>query len=104
MKPHCLHTSARVRSWKGHDMVSVGIAGLGQMGGAALRILLDHLPDAQFLAMDRSPEALRRAEALDPMRVRGRIVDVTTGSVDLDGVDLVLNMSGPCYAGSGSLA
>jgi saccharopine dehydrogenase-like NADP-dependent oxidoreductase len=85
-------------------MVSVGIAGLGQMGGAALRILLDHLPDAQFLAMDRSPEALRRAEALDPMRVRGRIVDVTTGSVDLDGVDLVLNMSGPFYAGSGSLA
>ncbi|GAS90149.1 saccharopine dehydrogenase family protein [Mycolicibacterium brisbanense] len=85
-------------------MVSVGIAGLGQMGGAALRILLDHLPDAQFLAMDRSPEALRRAEALDPGRVRGQIVDVTTGTVDLDGLDLVLNMSGPFYAGSGSLA
>ncbi|OBC12638.1 saccharopine dehydrogenase [Mycobacterium sp. 852013-50091_SCH5140682] len=85
-------------------MVSVGIAGVGQMGGAALRILLDHLPDAQFLAMDRSPEALRRAEALDPRRVRGQMVDVTTGTVELDGLDLVLNMSGPFYAGSGSLA
>lgn len=85
-------------------MVSVGVAGLGQMGSAALRILLEHLPDAQFLAMDRSPEALHRAEALDPGRVQGRIVDVTADSVDLGDVDLVLNMSGPFFAGSDSLA
>lgn len=85
-------------------MVSVGIAGLGQMGSAALRILLEHLPDAQFLAMDRAPEALHRAEALDPARVRGRVVDVTAESVDLGGVDLVLNLSGPFFAGSDGLA
>lgn len=85
-------------------MVSVGIVGLGQMGGAALRILLEHLPNARFLAMDRAPEALQRAESLDPQRVQGRIVDVTSESVDLTGVDLVLNMSGPFFAGSDSLA
>lgn len=85
-------------------MVSVGIVGVGQMGGAALRILLEQLPNAQFVAMDRSPEALRRAEALDPARVRGRVVDVSAASVDLGGVDLVLNMSGPFFAGSDSLA
>lgn len=85
-------------------MVSVGIAGLGQMGSAALRILLEQLPDAQFLAMDRAPEAVRRAESLDPARVRGRVVDVTAESVDLDGVDVVLNLSGPFFAGSDGLA
>ncbi|ROZ99350.1 saccharopine dehydrogenase family protein [Gordonia sp. OPL2] len=85
-------------------MVSVGIVGVGQMGGAALRILLEQMPDARFLAMDRAPEALARAEALDPQRVGGRVVDVSAESVDLSGLDLVLNMSGPFFAGSGSLA
>ena len=85
-------------------MVSVAIVGVGQMGGAALRILLEELPDARFVAMDRAPEALARAEALDPRRVSGRVVDVSTEEVDLAGVDLVLNMSGPFFAGSGSLA
>ncbi|MGW8812507.1 saccharopine dehydrogenase family protein [Gordonia terrae] len=85
-------------------MVSVAIVGVGQMGGAALRILLEELPDARFVAMDRAPGALARAEALDPRRVSGRVVDVSTEEVDLAGVDLVLNMSGPFFAGSGSLA
>ena len=77
-----------LRYWNRFDMVSVGIAGLGQMGSAALRILLEQLPDAQFLAMDRAPEAVQRAESLDPARVRGRVVDVTAESVDLKGVDV----------------
>lgn len=85
-------------------MVSVGIVGVGQMGSAALRILLEQLPDARFEAMDRSPEAIAGAEALDQQRVSGRLVDVSSESVDLSGLDLVLNMSGPFFAGSGSLA
>lgn len=85
-------------------MVSVGVVGVGQMGSAAVRILLEHLPDAQFGVMDRAPEALRRAEALDPQRVRGQLVDISAGPVDLTGFDVVLNMSGPFFAGSDSLA
>ncbi|MEU5758072.1 saccharopine dehydrogenase NADP-binding domain-containing protein [Nocardia sp. NPDC047648] len=95
----------RAQSLKGlFTMVSVGIVGVGQMGGAALRILLEQLPHAQFVAMDRSAEALRRAETFDPARVRGRIAEATAETVDLSGIDLVLNMSGPFFAGSDSLA
>lgn len=85
-------------------MVSVGIVGVGQMGSAALRILLEQLPDARFVAMDRAPHALAAAEALDPRRVEVRIVDVSAAPADLTGIDLVLNMSGPFFAGSDGLA
>ncbi|MFV0461513.1 MAG: saccharopine dehydrogenase family protein [Actinomycetales bacterium] len=85
-------------------MVSVGIVGMGQMGGAALGILLAQLPEARFVAMDRSREAVQRAQAVDPARIRGEVVDATSDSVDLNGLDLVLNMSGPFFAGSDSLA
>lgn len=85
-------------------MVSVGVVGVGQMGSAALQILLEQLPDARFVAMDRAPEALARAESFDPLRVSGRVADAKAESVDLSGLDLVLNMSGPFFAGSGGLA
>lgn len=85
-------------------MPHIAIVGLGQMGSATLRILLAHLPDATFLALDRAPEALRAAEMLDPERVSGRVTDVIGGDVDLDGVDLVLNLSGPFFAGADTVA
>ncbi|GAB3199080.1 hypothetical protein GCM10027062_14710 [Nocardioides hungaricus] len=85
-------------------MSRIAIVGLGQMGSAALAILLEQLPDATFVALDRAPEALRAAEALDPQRVRGRLADVTAGEVDLDDVDLVINLSGPFFAGADTVA
>jgi saccharopine dehydrogenase-like NADP-dependent oxidoreductase len=85
-------------------MSHIAIVGLGQMGSATLRILLEQLPDATFLTLDRAPEPLRAAELLDPERVRGRVTDVIKGDVDLDGVDLVINLSGPFFAGADTVA
>lgn len=85
-------------------MSHIAIVGLGQMGSATLRILLEQLPDATFLALDRAHEALRAAEQLDPARVRGRVTDVIEGEVDLEGVDLVINLSGPFFAGADTVA
>jgi lysine 6-dehydrogenase len=85
-------------------MSHLAIVGLGQMGSATLRILMEQLPDTTFLALDRAPEALRAAELLDPARVNGRVTDVTDGEVDLDGVDLVINLSGPFFAGADTVA
>lgn len=85
-------------------MKTVAIVGLGQMGSAALRILLAELPDAQFIAMDRSADAIARAESVNPQRVQGRLVDVMTDQINLAGIDLVLNLSGPFFAGSDGLA
>jgi saccharopine dehydrogenase-like NADP-dependent oxidoreductase len=85
-------------------MSHIAIVGLGQMGSATLRILLEQLPDATFLVLDRAPAALMAAERLDPGRVGGRTTDVIEGEVDLDGVDLVINLSGPFFAGADTVA
>src|ERR1700753_3142448 len=85
-------------------MTHIALVGLGQMGSAALRILLEQAPDATFLALDRAPEALRVAESLDPDRVRRRVTDVIGGGGDLGGVDLVVNLSGPFFAGADKVA
>ncbi|MCX5240409.1 saccharopine dehydrogenase NADP-binding domain-containing protein [Streptomyces prunicolor] len=83
---------------------TVAVVGLGQMGRSALGILLDRLPDTQFVALDRSEEAVRHAESLAPERVTGRIADVSKGEVDLTGVDAVVNLTGPFFAGSDAVA
>ncbi len=85
-------------------MPRIAIVGLGQMGSATLRILLEQLPEATFLALDRAPGALSAAEGLDPQRVSGRVTDVIGGEVNLDGVDLVVNLSGPFFAGADTVA
>lgn len=93
-----------VRSYERIGVSHIAIVGLGQMGSATLRILLEQLPDSTFLALDRAPEALRAAELLDPARVSGRVADVIEGEVDLEGVDLVINLSGPFFAGADTVA
>jgi saccharopine dehydrogenase-like NADP-dependent oxidoreductase len=84
-------------------MQRISVVGLGQMGLSALAILHDRLPDARFVALDRSMDAVRRAAAVGP-RVEGRIEDVLSGELDLSGVDLVLNLAGPFFTGSDAVA
>ncbi|MFG3022492.1 saccharopine dehydrogenase family protein [Streptomyces sp. NPDC048254] len=83
---------------------TIAVVGLGQMGRSALGILLDQLPDARFVALDRSEEAVKHAESLAPERVTGRLADVSRGGVDLTGVDAVVNLTGPFFAGSDAVA
>ncbi|MFE2425942.1 saccharopine dehydrogenase NADP-binding domain-containing protein [Streptomyces sp. NPDC059373] len=83
---------------------TIAVVGLGHMGRSALGILLDQLPDAQFVALDRSEEAVKYAESLDPGRVTGRLADVSKGEVDLTGVDAVVNLTGPFFTGSDAVA
>ncbi|MFH0175906.1 saccharopine dehydrogenase family protein [Streptomyces cacaoi] len=81
----------------------IAVVGLGQMGRSALAILLDALPGARFLAVDRDERAVSTAVHQAPDRVKGRASDVTAG-LDLTGVDLVLNLAGPFFTGSDVVA
>lgn len=81
----------------------IAVVGLGHMGLSALRILRERLPGAEFLAVDRAPEAVRRAEQAGG-NVTGRAVDVTAEELDLADVDVVLNLAGPFFAGEDAVA
>jgi saccharopine dehydrogenase-like NADP-dependent oxidoreductase len=83
---------------------TVAVVGLGQMGRSALGILLDQLTDAKFVAVDRSEEAVRHAESLDPSRVTGRVADVSREVPDLAGAAAVVNLTGPFFTGSDAVA
>lgn len=84
-------------------MARIAVVGLGHMGLSALRILGRRLGDAEFVAIDRSGDAVDRASAL-PLKVVGLQADVTTEELDLAGVDLVLNLAGPFFSGSDRVA
>jgi saccharopine dehydrogenase-like NADP-dependent oxidoreductase len=73
------------------------------MGMSALSILRDRLSAAAFVGIDRESDAVARAVALGA-NVEGRVHDVTAQTLDLTGVDLVLNMAGPFFAGSDAVA
>lgn len=84
-------------------MTQIAVVGLGQMGLSALRILHSRIADADFLAIDRSSEAVARAEELGA-NVTGVLCDVAAGELNLQGVDVVLNLAGPFFAGSDAVA
>lgn len=79
---------------------TIAVLGLGQMGLSALDLLLEQLTGAQFLCVDRSEQAVNTAVGKAPDRVRGIAIDVTSGDLDFSGVDVVLNLTGPFFAGS----
>ncbi|MGW1267098.1 saccharopine dehydrogenase family protein [Streptomyces sp. NPDC002491] len=81
----------------------IAVVGLGQMGRSALAILLDSLPDARFLAVDRDEQAVAAAVEQAQGRIRGRAADATA-DLDLTDVDLVLNLAGPFFTGSDQIA
>lgn len=85
-------------------MTTIAVVGVGQMGLSALSILLEHLPEARFVALDRSAEAVQRAEQLAPQRVTPRVADVNSAEFSLDGIDVVVNLSGPFFTGSDAVA
>jgi lysine 6-dehydrogenase len=85
-------------------MTVVALVGLGQMGRSALEILLEQLPDAQFVAMDRSQEAVDAAFAIGGDRVEARVADSSDADFSLEGVDVVVNLSGPFFSGSDAVA
>ncbi|WP_051792637.1 saccharopine dehydrogenase family protein [Amycolatopsis jejuensis] len=83
---------------------TIAILGLGRMGLATLEILLDRLPDADFAGYDRSAEAVAEAAGKDPRRISARTADIATAPLDFTGVDVVLNLTGPFFAGSARAA
>ncbi|WP_218025828.1 saccharopine dehydrogenase family protein [Nocardia miyunensis] len=85
-------------------MTTIAVVGVGQMGQSALNILLEQLPQARFIALDRSADAVNRAAALAPDRVSPRVSDVNAADFSLAGVDLVINLSGPFFSGSDAVA
>lgn len=84
-------------------MTRIAVVGLGHMGLSALSILRERLSSAEFVAIDRAPDAVRRATDVGS-DIAGRVEDVTAGDLDLDGVDLVLNLAGPFFAGEDAVA
>ena len=83
---------------------TIMLAGAGQMGRSALAILARRLPEAKFRLVDRSPENLKTGVALDPSRIEGTLLDLTEGSLDARGADLVVNFAGPFFLGSNRVA
>lgn len=84
-------------------MARIAVVGLGFMGSSALSILRGARPDVSFLAIDRSPEAVNRAAAQGD-DIEGQVCDVSEATPDLHGVDVVLNLAGPFFAGSDVVA
>jgi saccharopine dehydrogenase-like NADP-dependent oxidoreductase len=84
-------------------MTRIAIVGLGHMGLSALKILCTRVPDAEFVAIDRSAEAVARATRIGG-NVWGREADVMAEDLDLQGVDLVVNLAGPFFSGSDRVA
>ena len=70
-----------------------------------LRILINRLPEASFVAVDRAEAGLERARALAPDRVTAERRDVVgDGPPNLAGCDVVINLAGPFYGGSDAIA
>jgi len=85
--------------------MTVAVVGIGEMGRAALGILLRRLPEARFKAIDRSEDALAKARALAPDRVETIQAEVTPdGVADLSGCAIVVNFAGPFYTGGTGVA
>lgn len=85
-------------------MPRIAVVGVGQMGRSALSMLARHHANATFVVCDRSRESVDAAIALDPSRITGWVGDATAGTLPLDGVDVVLNLAGPFFAGSDAIA
>jgi saccharopine dehydrogenase-like NADP-dependent oxidoreductase len=85
-------------------VTTIAVVGVGQMGQSALSILLKQLPEARFVAIDRAAAAADRAAALAPDRVTPRVADVSSPDFSLDGIDVVINLSGPFFTGSDAVA
>jgi lysine 6-dehydrogenase len=78
----------------------LAVVGAGEMGRSALGILLQDDPELHLRVFDTSADALRAAEALDPLRIDCRIAGGGADELlDFDGCALVLNFAGPFYAG-----
>ena len=70
-----------------------------------LRMLLRRLPEASFTVVDRSEASLERARALGPHRLAAERRDVAAdGPPNLAGCDAVINLAGPFYRGSDTVA
>lgn len=85
-------------------MTTIAVVGVGQMGQSALSILLEQLPEATFVAIDRSAAAVDRAASLAPDRITPRVADVNASDFSLTGIDVVVNLSGPFFTGSDAVA
>jgi Peptidase C26 len=79
---------------RGHQMLNVALGGT----------LVTDLPPSQVERYPQDAPLTDGAELLDPGRVSGRVTDMIEGEADLDGVDLVINLSGPFFAGADSVA
>jgi lysine 6-dehydrogenase len=83
---------------------TIGIAGVGEMGRATLAVLARHLPDATFVALDRSEDSLAAAERVAPGRVTGQRLQLGVEPPELPPADVLVNFAGPFYLGSTALA
>lgn len=84
-------------------MTRIAVVGVGHMGLAAMKFLRAARPELDYVAVDRSADAVARAVAVDE-RIEGRVADVSHEQPDLSEVDLVLNLAGPFFAGSDYVA
>lgn len=84
-------------------MTRIAVVGVGHMGLAALKFLRAARPELDYVAVDRSADAVARALAVDDA-IEGRVADVSHEQPDLSEVDLVLNLAGPFFAGSDYVA
>lgn len=81
----------------------IWVVGAGFMGRSALEILARDLPRATFTVVDRNPAALTAAADLVPGRVRGVEADVSQ-SLTIDDATLVVNLAGPFFTGTDTVA
>lgn len=84
-------------------MTRIGLVGAGFMGRSALSVMLNARPEATALVIDRSTDALEMSRDIDPARVTTRVSEIDD-SLALDGCDVVVNLAGPFFTGSDSVA
>lgn len=83
----------------------IALVGAGEMGRAALGILLRCLPGARFRVLDRSESHLSLAREMAPERVSVTPTEIRPDAVpELGEAEVVLNFAGPFYLGSDAVA
>lgn len=84
-------------------MSRIAIVGAGHMGRSTLTFLLNERPDLTALVIDRSACALDAAQALAPERIDVLCAELSA-DMDFSECDLVLNLAGPFFSGSDTVA
>jgi lysine 6-dehydrogenase len=84
-------------------MTRIAVVGVGHMGQAALKFLRSARPELEYLALDMSADAVARVVDMGGS-IEGCVADVSREQPDLSGVDIVLNLAGPFFAGSDHVA